>query len=272
MIESATLWLRVATCLYAVGLLHSLLTAVRHGQSAFSIAMGAFRIGVILHGVAIAELAMAMGRIPIDNFYQTLSLCAFITAIVFVVLEPRYRFSSISIALFPLVFAMTLAGALEQRVAEPPGQSMRDVWLIVHILLVLAGYAALFFTALAAGAYLVQERRLKNKQSSALLERLPPLGTLDEMLSKSLGLGFAFLTLGLVFGILWAFLYLKTSWISDPSITISVLTWLLLLVMMFLRASAGWRGRRVAVMTLAVLGGSALTWVTQIGLGARLSP
>jgi len=149
---------------------------------------------------------------------------------------------------------------------------MRDVWLVVHILLVLAGYAALLFTALAAGAYLLQERRLKSKQPSALLERLPPLGTLDEMLSKSLGLGFAFLTLGLLFGILWAFLYLKTSWISDPSITISVLTWLLLLIMMFLRASAGWRGRKVAVMTLAVLVCSALTWVTQIGLGARLSP
>src|SRR6185436_5788931 len=208
----------------------------------------------------------------IDNFYQTLSLCAFLTAAVFVILERRYRFSSISVGLFPLVFAMTLAGALEQRVPEPPGESMRDIWLIVHILLVLAGYAALLFTALAAGAYLVQERRLKNKQASALLERLPPLGTLDEMLSKSLGLGFAFLTLGLVFGILWAFLYLKTSWISDPSITISVLTWLLLLVMMFLRASAGWRGRKVAVMTLAVLGCSALTWVSQIGLGARLSP
>ena len=272
MIESSTFWLRVAACLYAVGLLHSLLIAVRHGQSAFGVAMGAFRVAVVLHGVAIAELAMANGRIPVDNFYQTLSLCAFLTATVFVVLEPRYRFASISVALFPLVFAMTLAGALEQRVEPPPGEGMRNFWLVIHILLVLAGYAALLFTALAAGAYLVQERRLKSKQSSALLERLPPLGTLDEMLSKSLGLGFGFLTLGLVFGILWAFLYLNTSWVSDPSITISVFTWLLLLLMMFLRASAGWRGRKVAVMTLAVLGCSALTWVTQIGLGERLTP
>jgi hypothetical protein len=42
--------------------------------------------------------------------------------------------------------------------------------------------------------------------------------------------------------------------------------------MMFLRASAGWRGRKVAVLTLAVLGGSALTWVTHAGLGATLAP
>jgi ABC-type uncharacterized transport system permease subunit len=272
MIESSTLWLRVAACLYAVGLLHSLLTAVRHGQGAFGFAMGAFRIGVVLHFVAITDLAVALGRIPIDNYNQTLSLCAFLTAAVFAVLERRYRFSSVSVAAFPLVFAMTLAGALEQPVTTPADEGMRNAWLVVHILLVLAGYASLLFTGLAAGAYLVQERRLKNKQSSALLERLPPLGTLDQMLSRSLGLGFVFLTLGLLIGILWAFLYLKTNWVRDPNITISVFTWLLLLVMMFLRASAGWRGRKVAVLTLAVLGGSALTWVTHAGLGATLAP
>ena len=120
---------------------------------------------------------------------------------------------------------------------------LRDVWLIVHILLVLAGYAALFFTALSAVAYLVQEKRLKSKQGSALLERLPPLATLDTMLSKSLGLSFAFLTLGLVFGVMWAFIYLNTSWIGNPSVTISIFTWVFLLIMMFLRSSAGWRGR-----------------------------
>ena len=153
--------------------------------------------------------------------------------------------------------------------AEDSG--LRDVWLVVHILLVLAGYAALFFTALSAVAYLVQERRLKSKQGSALLEKLPPLATLDTMLSKSLGLGFAFLTLGLVFGVMWAFIYLNTSWIGNPSVSISIFTWILLLITMFLRSSAGWRGRKVAVMALAVLGCSTITWVAHAGLGAVLA-
>lgn len=272
MIETATFWLRVAACLYAVGLLHSLLTAVRHGQSAMGVAFGAFRLAVVLHGVAIVDLAVASGRIPVDNVYQTLSLCAFLIAVGFVATERRYGFASASVALFPLVFAMVLGATLEQPVATAAEGGLRDAWLVVHILLVLAGYAALFFTALSAVAYLVQERRLKSKQGSALLERLPPLATLDNMLSKSLGLGFAFLTLGLVFGVMWAFIYLDSDWIGNPSITISVFTWLLLLLTMFLRSSAGWRGRKAAMMALAVLGSSALTWITHAGLGATLAP
>lgn len=271
MIEASTFWLRVAAALYAVGLLHSLLTAVRQGQSAFTVALNAFRLAVVLHGVAIVDLGLATGRIPLDTVYQTLSFCAFLIALGFVVLEKRYQFGSASVALFPLVFAMVLASALEQPMSPPEANGLRGVWLIVHILLVLAGYAALAFTALAAVAYLVQERRLKSKQASALLERLPPLATLDNMLTKSLGLGFAFLTLGLVFGVMWAFLYSNENWIGNPNITLSLLTWALLLIMMFLRASAGWRGRKAAVMALAVLGSSAVTWVSHAGLGAALA-
>lgn len=271
MIETATFWLRVAACLYAVGLLHSLLAAVRHGQNAFGVAMTAFRLALVIHGVSIVDLAMASGRIPVDNVYQTLSLCAFLIALGYVATEQRYKFSSASVALFPLVFAMVLGAAMEQPMVPAEDSGLRDVWLVVHILLVLAGYAALFFTALSAVAYLVQERRLKSKQGSALLEKLPPLATLDNMLSKSLGLGFAFLTLGLVFGVMWAFIYLNTSWIGNPSVSISIFTWILLLLTMFLRSSAGWRGRKAAVMALVILGCSAITWVAHAGLGAVLA-
>ena len=139
--------------------------------------------------------------------------------------------------------------------------------MVVHIVLVLAGYAALLLTAVAAVAYLIQERRLKTKQSSSLLERLPPLATLDNLISKSLGMGFGFLTLGLIFGIMWAVIYSgHVGWISDARITVSLLTWMLLLVMMFLRVSAGWRGRKAALMSLVVLGCSALTWAAHAGL------
>jgi ABC-type uncharacterized transport system permease subunit len=271
MIDASTFWLRAAAGLYAVGLLHSLLAAVRQGQGAFGVALSAFRLAVVLHGVSIVDLGMGMGRIPIDTVYQTLSLCAFLMALGFVVLEKRYRFGSASVALYPLVFAMVLTAAMEQPMTPSDNEGLRDVWLVVHILLVLAGYAAMAFTALSAVAYLVQERRLKTKQPSSLLERLPPLATLDGMLTKSLGLSFAFLTLGLIFGVMWAFLYSNPGWMGEPRITISVFTWALLLILMFLRSTAGWRGRKVALMAIAVLCCSALTWVTHTGLGAVLA-
>ena len=46
MLESSIFWLRVAACLYAVGLLHSILVALKHKQSIFRVALAAFRVSV----------------------------------------------------------------------------------------------------------------------------------------------------------------------------------------------------------------------------------
>jgi len=271
MIESSIFWLRVAACLYAVGLLHSILVIVRHRQSVYDVALATFRIAVVLQGVAIIDMAMASGRV-VQDFYQTLSLCAFLVALAFLLVQWRYKFASTSVVLFPLVFMMTLVSAMEKQVGSWPDENVRSIWLVVHILLVLAGYASLVLTAVAAVAYLLQERRLKTKQSSALLERLPPLATLDNLISGSLGVGVAFITLGVVFGMMWAFIESGTSWIGDARINLSLVTWALLLVTMFLRASAGWRGRKAAVLALTVLGCSAATWVAHAGLGNAFRP
>ncbi len=272
MIDSSIFWLRAAACLYAIGLLHSMLSIIRRSHKVFPFALGTFRVGVVLHAVALVELAMAYGRLPLDNFYETLSLCAFLIALVFLFVESRFHFAGTAVAMFPVVFLMTLIAALERPVVNWPNVGVRDAWLIVHILLVLAGYAALLLTATASVFYLIQERRLKNKQSSAWLEKLPPLATLDNVISTSMGFGFVLLTLGVVFAITWASTESGARWLADPKILLSFLTWALCLLMIVLRASAGWRGRKAALMALTVLGCAALTWVAHIGLRPVLAP
>jgi ABC-type uncharacterized transport system permease subunit len=269
-IESSIFWLRAAACLYAVGLVHSIIAILRRNQRLYPAALASFRVGVVLHGVAIVELAMAYGHLPLDSFFSTLGVCAFLIALLFLVVEMRYHFSSTGVALFPLVFLMTLASSLEQPVATWPNVGVKDAWLVVHIVLVLAGFAALLLTAVASVFYLMQERRLKTKRTGRFLEKLPPLATLDNLISVSMGLGFVLLTLGLIFGVTWAFIESGTEWVTQPRIQLSLATWALCLVMIFLRTSAGWRGRKAAVLALFVLGCAAVTWAAHVGLRPTL--
>jgi ABC-type transport system involved in cytochrome c biogenesis permease subunit len=87
-----------------------------------------------------------------------------------------------------------------------------------------------------------------------------------------MNLGFVLLTLGVVFAITWASTESGTRWVSDPKILLSFFTWALCLLMIVLRASAGWRGRKAALMALTVLGCSALTWAAHVGLRPALTP
>jgi len=78
------------------------------------------------------------------------------------------------------------------------------------------------------------------------------------------------MTLAVIAASTWAFIEHKTAWISQPSIAISFFTWGIYMALVFLRTTAGWRGRKAAIMTVTVLGFSALTWAAHAHLGAML--
>jgi ABC-type uncharacterized transport system permease subunit len=266
----SVIWLRVAAALYSLGLLHAILTLVRRKEQIFRVAMGAFVMGSVFHFVSIIEEGLATNRCPIGNIYETLSMCAFLIVVVYMFVQWRYKMNSLSVFIFPLVFVMAMVSTLGNPVSAWPNRAVRDAWLTVHIVLVLLGYAALLFTAVASVIYLFQERELKSKKPRAFYYRLPALGTLDDLISKSMGIGFVLITLSVIAGSTWAFIELKSNWIGQPKIAISFFTWGIYLALVFLRTTAGWRGRKAAIMTVTVLGFSALTWVAHARLGNLL--
>ena len=271
MLETSVLWLRVAASLYSIGLLYAILTLIRRHHNMFRIAFASFALAGVFHFVSIVDEGLATGHFPANNIFESLSLCAFAVTLIFVIASLRYPLESLSAFIFPLVFMMTLAAALSTPVGNWTNPVLRNVWLIAHVVAALLGYAALSFTAVAALLYLVQERQLKTKHPSAWAHRLPPLGTLDEIVSRSIAFGFAFVTAGMLAGTVWAFIEFGTKWVTNPSIGLSFVTWGIYLALVFFRASAGWRGRKAAVLALIALCCSAMTWAAHARLEYMLT-
>jgi len=270
MAEMSVIWLRVAAALYSIGLLHAVLTLVRRREHLFRFAFGAFVLGGVFHFVSIMEEGIVNQRCPIATIYETLSMCALLVVLIYVGVHLRYKVESLSVFIFPLVFVMSLIATFGNPVSGWSSPLLKSVWLTVHIVLVLLGVAALLFTAGASLLYLFQERELKAKKPRKFYYRLPALGILDELISKFMGIGFVLFTLGLIAGSTWAFKSLQADWISEPAIAISFFTWGAYLAMICLRVTAGWRGRKAAIMTLTVVGFSALTWAAHARLGTVL--
>jgi ABC-type transport system involved in cytochrome c biogenesis permease subunit len=268
--ESSVLWLRVAAALYSLGLLDAIVTVVRRRESLFRVALAAFGLGAVFQMVSIVEQGLEQHQLPVSDIFETMSFCAWIITAAFLFIYYRYKAGSLSVFIFPLVFVMTLVGALRNPVSTWSNSVIRSTWLAVHVVFSLLGYAALLFTAAAAVVYLVQERQLKRKKTGAIYRVLPPLATLDELISRSLGAGFAFITIGIVIGSIWAFVEMGTRWIGDSSIAISFVTWMVYLALVFFRVNAGWRGRKTAILSLVALACCLITWLAHAQLQKRL--
>ncbi len=270
--DMSILWLRVAAALYSLGLIHVLLTVIeRRRDRVFRVAMTAFYTGIVVHGVSIIEMSVAAGHLAANDFFQSVSLCAWLIGVLFLFLYYRYGYESLAVFVFPLVFVLTLMGELGAPMAPWGDRTLRNTWLLVHVVLVLTGYAALFLTAVTSILYLVRERQIKSKKSVGSGTKLPPLNTLDSLMARALSIGFVFITLAVIAGSTWASIESGTRWIRDPRIVISLVTWALYLVVVFFRVTAGWRGRKAAIMVIVLVGFSAITWAAHTGLRTFLS-
>jgi len=181
-----------------------------------------------------------------------------IVALFFVV---WWIYDAISLGVFalPITFFVVFVPALGPDRYVFPSNGVRMSWLVAHIAALLAAYAALGFSLLASVLYLLQERRLKKKRKAGgdswwlPLDWLPPLDTLERIAHATLEFGFPCMTVGLLIGaVLVQESALGAAYFRDPKVVASFLLWAIYVALLFVRRSAGLRGRRAAYLSGAV--------------------
>jgi ABC-type uncharacterized transport system permease subunit len=258
-------WLRIALTLYGVGLLYAVASLWGGRHILTRVMLPAVGLGTVFHFVALAEYAMHAGGWQPSFLHQAESLLAFLLMAFFFAIYVRYRTASPGIAVFPLVFLLTVS-ASGPSTANLPTTFASPGWILMHVGLILVGYSALFFSFFASILYLIQERNLKAKVGSGgFWSKLPALATIDEIGYKCLVFGFPFMTLGLIAGSILAENRYGASYFKDPKIVLSILMWVVYMVLLYTRWSAGWRGRRAAYLAAFAFAAAVLAWSANNG-------
>jgi len=268
------LWLRVAVILYGIAALAVLPAALYDRPRWRSIAIPAALAGVFFHFVSLAETLYAAHRaLPVDT-HETLSLLGLLLAAAFVLLAFYYRTVAFGIFLLPIAVLLSLVPAFHpghETIAYSLGIQLSTGWLLLHIALLLAAYAALFLSLIASLLYLVEERRLKAKRAQRITW-LPPLETLDQIALNALRFGLPCMTAGLLIGSVLALQTIGPAFFADPKVLLSVAMWVAYVLMIFIRRHSGLRGRRavylssfVFLVVLAVWAANQLSMVHHFG-------
>ncbi len=128
----------------------------------------------------------------------------------------------------------------------------------VHILLAVLGTASFALAAALAALFLVEERQLKRRRPGRAVERGTALETLDRLLQRTVQLGLPLFTLALLSGAWWT---AQRSSGMQLQYALAVVAWVAFGGLLVARHTAGWRGRRAALLaitgfaaTVAVLG------------------
>ena len=175
---------------------------------------------------------------------------------------------------FALSAMVAFAYLIKQQAGEARWYKLAPLWLLGVVLCFepivfrkssvsgLSDYWAVYFgiSALVVAGIVLGRRRLA--------ERLPSFEVLDDVMYKSIAVGFAFFTIATVLGALWAAEAWGGYWSWDPKETWALIVWLNYAAWLHMRLMKGLRGTVAAWWALV---GLAVTTFAFIGVNMFLS-
>lgn len=191
---------------------------------------------------------LGFGHIPFSGLYESLTFFALCIAVIYLVMERKYKNRTVGVFAIFLAFLCMVGAHHFCGDIRPIPPALKSNWLIIHVATYFVGYAALAIAFSASLMYLLKSRYPENK--GRLLAYFPKVDVLDGLTYQMILFGFLFLTIGLLSGAVWANSAWGRYWGWDPKETWSLITWFIYAALLHARLMRGWRGKRIAYLSI----------------------
>ena len=258
------IWIRAAAALYGLASICAL-PAVLWRMARYRPACIVLTVGAILLQIgSLVEIISKEHRIVPMGAHEVQSDLGLLTAVAFLLIALRYRTLLLGLFALPMAFLLAMPSALGHDRYTFSSSLVRGGWIAVHVSTLLAADIALVFSLIASLLYLLQERRLKDKDAPGFFSWMPPLETMDRIAQTTLVIGFLCMTLGLFAGSLIAQERVGAVYFEDPKVLLSFGMWLIYVFLLLIRQSKGLRGRRAVYVSSIVVLVALTVWAANL--------
>ena len=213
---------------------------------------------------------------PLSNLYESLLFLAWSLTFCHFILPPSVGSELIigsviaPSALFITAFA-SLTVPDSMKLASPLVPALQSNWLIMHVTIMIISYSLLIVGSLFSIAFLLlnyigsetTEQYSSSNNTTITLKIENLLQFLDNLSYRTLGLGFPFLTIGILSGAVWANQAWGSYWSWDPKETWALITWVVFAIYFHFRLNKNWSGRKPAFVASV---GFFFLWICYLGV------
>jgi len=248
---------------YALGALVYVAMLAQPWKQLGWVARGLTFSGWVLHGVGLVLLLGPQRWVP-SGFGQVVSLLVFLLVAVFLVVDLRTRAVVLGALLAPLAVAVLIPSLGVGATGPEAAAGVRQPLLPFHVAVALAGLAVFAVATAVAAVYLLAERTVKGKRFGPVFRKVPSLELLDHLNGRLVVWGLIALTLTLITGA-WVQVHVRPDQPWSPAEVAVGVAWAVFFVLLGARFLAGWRGRKMALLTMAGFGVLVASFVTRYG-------
>ncbi|MFA5172622.1 MAG: c-type cytochrome biogenesis protein CcsB [Sulfuriferula sp.] len=246
--QSAIMWMSVlfvlATLTYWISLASRSDFVAKVGTALTWSALTMGLVGLLVRWYESYLISPDVGHIPISNLYEVFILFSIITALLYLHYENRYQNRQMGAFVLPVIsaavgFLLWYTFDRQAQNIQPLVPALQSYWMKIHVPANFIGYGSFSLAAMIGVAYLLASKGI-------LASRLPKLEVLDDVMYKSIAVGFGFFTIATILGALWAAEAWGGYWSWDPKETWALIVWLNYAAWLHIRLVKGLRGPMLA--------------------------
>lgn len=206
------------------------------------------------------------GYFPLSNLYESLLFLDWCLLFILLVIESQTRTKLIGAIILPITLLVISFASLilptPMQTAAPLVPALQSNWLMMHVSMMMLSYATLILGSLLSIVFLVIQT-FKNQSVIVGNTKQQLLENIDIWSYRTIGLGFPFLTIGIIAGAVWANEAWGSYWSWDPKETWALITWLIFASYIHARLTRGWAGEKSAILGSL---GFFVVWVCYLGV------
>ena len=210
------------------------------------------------------------GYFPLSNLYESLLFLDWCLLFILIVAETKTRTKLLGAVLLPITFLIISFASLilptQMQEAAPLVPALQSNWLMMHVSMMMLSYATLILGSLLSILFLVVQKFTTNNnkiQKNLSQTKIQLLENIDTWSYRTIGLGFPFLTIGIIAGAVWANEAWGSYWSWDPKETWALITWLIFAAYIHARLTKGWVGEKAALLGSI---GFIIVWICYLGV------
>jgi len=233
----------------------------RHPGAAGRAATWGVRLGWLVQTALLVVQASRDAGFPWGTWAGSLNLFVWLVVGAYLIWGCRRPYRLLGLAVMPLAAVLLVVSKAGGGTGTGGRSHYSNLFLVLHVGLVLVAFAGFTLAAALSALYLWQERRLKRRETSILRRPAPSLAVLDRLAVRTVLVSVPALTLGIAVGV--GRLISRHDRV-DALVVATAVTWVVWTAYLAVRA-VGWSGRRAAYLALA---GFALVVLVRLALPA----
>lgn len=217
---------------------------------------GLLCVGVFGYRIVFVHKAWQPVQAHVDGLLMIGALLAF--AVLFI--QARPRLFGLSVFILPVLALMLAWGVCASLWTYRPFHldTFEPAALVFHLATIYFGLLSCALGAAAGGMYLFVQGRLKSKTDLANVNPMASLETLETLIIRSATLGFVLLTVAMIAGVLIytqadASSTVREAWWLSPKLYLASGAWVVYALLINVRHTSAFRGRRAAWLAIAGL-------------------